>query len=43
MVLKDEELQKHFTPEEIANLFSFENILNKLKTSVDIIFKRNGL
>ena len=43
LVLNDEELQKHFTPEEVADLFSFENILNKLKTSVDTIFKRNGL
>ncbi|NTV98287.1 MAG: adenylosuccinate lyase [Chlorobiaceae bacterium] len=43
LVLKDEELQRHITPEEINELFSIENIMKKLKTSVDIIFERNGL
>ena len=43
LVLKDEELLKHINPDEIAELFSSENILKKLKNSVDIIFERNGL
>ncbi|MEI6847815.1 MAG: adenylosuccinate lyase [Chlorobiaceae bacterium] len=43
LVLKDDELLKHLTCEEIADIFSFENILKKLKTSVDTIFERNGL
>ncbi len=43
LVLQDEELLQHITPEEIAGLFSFENILGKLRTSVDTIFERNGL
>ncbi|WP_041463838.1 adenylosuccinate lyase [Pelodictyon luteolum] len=43
LVLKDEELLQHISAEEIAGLFSFETILGKLKNSVDIIFKRNGL
>jgi len=43
LVLKDEEILRHLSPEEIGELFSIENILNKLKSSVDIIFERNGL
>jgi adenylosuccinate lyase len=43
LVLEDEELLRHITPEEISELFSIENIMKKLKTSVDIIFERNGL
>jgi len=43
LVLQDEELLQHISAEEINDLFSFENILGKLRTSVDIIFKRNGL
>lgn len=43
LVLQDVELLQHITPEEIAGLFSFENILGKLRTSVDTIFERNGL
>ncbi|NTW84079.1 MAG: adenylosuccinate lyase [Chlorobiaceae bacterium] len=43
LVMKDSELLEHISPEEINELFSFENILQKLKTSVDIIFERNGL
>ncbi|NTU87444.1 MAG: adenylosuccinate lyase [Chlorobiaceae bacterium] len=43
LVLQDEELLQHITPEEIAELFSFENILGKLRASVDTIFERNGL
>lgn len=43
LVLKDNEMLEHISPEEINELFSFENILEKLKTSVDIIFDRNGL
>jgi adenylosuccinate lyase len=43
LVLEDEELLRHITPEEINELFSIDNIVNKLKTSVDIIFERNGL
>ena len=43
LVLQDGELLQHITPEEIAELFSFENILGKLRTSVDTIFERNGL
>ncbi|NTW55635.1 MAG: adenylosuccinate lyase [Chlorobiaceae bacterium] len=43
LVLNDEELLRHITPEEINELFSIDNIMKKLKTSVDIIFERNGL
>ncbi|MBM3162313.1 MAG: adenylosuccinate lyase [Chlorobi bacterium] len=43
LVLRDEELLLHLSPEEINSLFSFGNILGKLRTSVDTIFKRNGL
>ncbi|NTU97837.1 MAG: adenylosuccinate lyase [Chlorobiaceae bacterium] len=43
LVLNDEELLKHISTEEINELFSIETILKKLKTSVDIIFERNGL
>jgi adenylosuccinate lyase len=43
LVLGDEELLRHITPEEINDLFSIDNIVKKLKTSVDIIFERNGL
>ncbi len=43
LVLKDEELLRHINPEEIAEFFSSENILKKLKSSVDVIFERNGL
>lgn len=43
LVLKDSDLLEHITPEEINEIFSFENILKKLKTSVDTIFERNGL
>ncbi len=43
LVLQDEEILQHVTPEEIGELFSFENILGKLRASVDTIFERNGL
>ncbi|MDT9546861.1 MAG: adenylosuccinate lyase [Chlorobium sp.] len=43
LVLKDEDLLQHIDAEEIKELFSFENIQNKLKNNVDIIFTRNGL
>ncbi len=43
LMLKDEELLQHITPEEIIGLFSSEHILGKLKNNVDIIFRRNGL
>jgi len=43
LVLQDEEILRHVTPEEIGELFSFENILGKLRASVDTIFERNGL
>jgi len=43
LVLKDEDLLRHLGAEEIKELFSFENIQNKLKNNVDIIFTRNGL
>jgi len=43
LVLKDNELLEHITAEEINKLFSPETIQGKLKNSVDIIFKRNGL
>lgn len=43
LVLQDEEILQHVSPEEIAELFSFENILGKLRASVDTIFERNGL
>ncbi len=43
LVLKDEELLKHISEEEINRLFSPETIQQKLKKSVDTIFKRNGL
>lgn len=42
-VLQDQDILAHVSPEEIEKLFSPENILNKLKKSVDIIFARNGL
>ena len=42
-VLQDKDILAHVSPEEIEKLFSPENILNKLKKSVDIIFARNGL
>ncbi|ACF46332.1 adenylosuccinate lyase [Prosthecochloris aestuarii DSM 271] len=43
LVQQDEDILKHVTAEEIEQLFSSENILGKLKKSVDIIFARNGL
>jgi len=43
LVLQDKELLEHITAEEINKLFSPETIQGKLKNSVDIIFKRNGL
>lgn len=43
LVLQDEELLQHISRDEILELFSFENILSKLKKSVDTIFERNGL
>ncbi|MBN1278625.1 MAG: adenylosuccinate lyase [Chlorobium sp.] len=43
LVLQDDELMAHLSPDEINDLFSFENILGKLKKSVDTIFKRNKL
>ena len=42
-VLKDQDILRHLSAEEIEQLFSSENILNKLRKSVDIIFARNGL
>ena len=42
-VLQDQDVLNHVSAEEIEKLFSSENILNKLKKSVDIIFARNGL
>jgi len=42
LVLKDEDLLRHLSAEDINELFSFENIQNKLKNNVDIIFARNG-
>jgi len=43
LLLKDEELLQYLDANDIARLFSAETILGKLKNSVDIIFKRNGL
>ena len=43
LLLKDEELLNYLNADDIARLFSAETILGKLKNSVDIIFKRNGL
>ena len=42
-VLQDQDILKHVSAEEIEQLFSPENILNKLRKSVDTIFARNGL
>ena len=42
-VLQDQDILSHVSAEEIEKLFSSENILNKLRKSVDIIFARNGL
>ena len=42
-VLQDQDILSHVSTEEIEKLFSSENILNKLRKSVDIIFARNGL
>lgn len=42
-VLQDQDILSHVSTEEIEELFSSENILNKLRKSVDIIFARNGL
>jgi adenylosuccinate lyase len=42
LVLEDKEILEHVTPQEITELFSFDTILEKLKTSVDTIFQRNG-
>ena len=42
-VLQDQDILKHVSAEEIEQLFSPDNILNKLRKSVDIIFARNGL
>ncbi|TCD47480.1 adenylosuccinate lyase [Chlorobium sp. N1] len=43
LVLRDEELLRHISADEVRELFSIENILKKLKSSVDVIFSRNGL
>ncbi len=43
LVLQDSELLQHISAEEITELFSPEAIRQKLKKSVDTIFKRNGL
>ncbi|MEI8102667.1 MAG: adenylosuccinate lyase [Chlorobium sp.] len=43
LLLKDDELLQYLDADDIAQLFSSETILGKLKNSVDIIFKRNGL
>jgi adenylosuccinate lyase len=43
LVIHDPEILEHITAEEINKLFSAETIQGKLKSSVDIIFKRNGL
>jgi adenylosuccinate lyase len=43
LVLQDSELLRHISAEEIIELFSPEAIQQKLKKSVDTIFKRNGL
>jgi len=43
LLLKDEELLNYLNADDITGLFSTETILGKLKNSVDIIFKRNGL
>ncbi|MBL6957023.1 MAG: adenylosuccinate lyase [Chlorobium phaeobacteroides] len=42
-VLQDKEILDIVSAEEIEQLFSSENILNKLRKSVDTIFARNGL
>lgn len=42
-VLQDQDILKHVSAEEIERLFSPENILDKLRKSVDTIFSRNGL
>ncbi len=42
-VLQDQDILKHVSADEIEQLFSPDNILNKLRKSVDIIFARNGL
>lgn len=42
-VLQDQDILRHLSAEEIEQLFSSENILGKLRKSVDIIFARNGL
>ena len=42
-VMQDQDILSHVSAEEIEKLFSSENILNKLRKSVDIIFARNGL
>ena len=43
LVLQDNEILKHVSESEIMQLFSPETIQQKLKQSVDTIFKRNGL
>ncbi|WP_068867268.1 adenylosuccinate lyase [Prosthecochloris sp. CIB 2401] len=43
LILRDKEIAEHLTEEEIESLFSMENILGKLKKSVDTLFERNGL
>ncbi|MBF0585353.1 adenylosuccinate lyase [Prosthecochloris sp. N3] len=43
LVVQDKDILQHISAEEIEKLFSKENILSKLKASVDIIFERNGL
>ena len=42
-VLQDQDILRHVSAEEIEQLFSPENILNKLRKSVNLIFARNGL
>jgi len=42
-VLADDEILRHLPAETIEQLFSPENILEKLRKSVDTIFARNGL
>ncbi len=42
LVLRDEEILAHISAEEINRLFSPETIQQKLKDSVDTIFRRNG-
>ncbi|HWR02039.1 MAG TPA: adenylosuccinate lyase [Chlorobaculum sp.] len=43
LVLQDKELLEHISESEIAELFSPATTQQKLKNSVDTIFKRNGL